>query len=109
MCYDPEENEQAIAQLRTETFLRDIPVVTLDENLMPVPASSGILAVWAVGSLVGFYFLLGYMYHLAHGNPQVTKQILPLISFLCTWGVLEVYSLVLRHKGQSRLRKAAGL
>ncbi|MHB1462241.1 MAG: hypothetical protein ACYC1M_13235 [Armatimonadota bacterium] len=109
VCYKPEENESAIQQLRTETFQRDIPLVTLEENPMPVPASGGVLSLWAVSLILGFYFGLGRIYHLAHGNPQVTKQILPLISFLCTWSVLEVYSLVLHRKGYARIRKAVRL
>ncbi len=109
VCYNPEENDRAIGQLRTDTFQRDIPVVALEENPMPEPASGIVLAWWSVGLLVGFYFGLGQLYHLAHSNPQVTKQILPLISFICTWGALEVYSLVLRRRGYAKIRKAVGM
>ncbi len=109
VCYDQEGNQAAIEQLHNVTLQREVPVIQLDENPMPKPASSGVLTQWIVGLWIGFFFLLKGFYHIAGGDPQIALQVLPLVSFVFVWIGLELYSSELRDRGFARIRKAAGL
>ncbi len=109
VCYDQEGNQAAIAQLQNVTLQREAPVTQLTENPMPKPASSSVLTQWIVGLWVGVFFLLKGFYHIAGGDPQITLQVLPLVSFVFVWIGLELYSQELRTRGFARLRQAVGL
>lgn len=109
VCYDQAGNQAAIEQLQNVTLQREVPVIQIDENPMPKPASSGVLTQWIVGLWIGFFFLLKGFYHIAGGDPQIALQVLPLVSFVFVWIGLELYSSELRDRGFARIRKAVGL
>lgn len=109
MCYDTEQRDAVIKDIREQCSRSDLAVINITENTMPKAMASGLLIQRGLLLWFGFALLLWYVYRALHANMVTTAFLLPLMSFLCCWGVLELYSMKLRKLGHGCLKEAAGL
>ncbi|MHB1461751.1 MAG: hypothetical protein ACYC1M_10760 [Armatimonadota bacterium] len=107
VSYDTAKNTEVRQQMEQQLFGRSIPLVELPQEVMPQPHPTRTIVTAMVLAVVGYYFLLGFLFRLGHPNNELLRMTLLLLSVICSWLTMLAYAHCLQVSGRRRLKAAA--